>query len=126
VQALYTLSVHLTPQGALTHSESRRAGTIPTESAANFVYNAQAQVVVFSADVYPDRVLSSAPAHGKEQEERSTSARVYDGTFVRHWDVWRGDKSSALFVVALKQESSGWELGNSFVCPMKGTSHVSD
>ena len=54
---------------------------------------------------------------------------VYDETFVRHWDTWRGPKRSSLFVVGLGKESNEdgegkWVLGETFEAPLKGTKHV--
>jgi hypothetical protein len=81
---------------------------------------------VFSAEVYDDFDLFSVDERDKAHARRGNSALVYDSTFVRHWDTWRGPKTSALFVVALAPSANGdWKLGDKFVCPLKGTKHVS-
>ena len=62
----------------------------------------------------------------KEWEERGNSAYVYDTTYVRHWDVWQGNKGQQLFSVNLSEDERGvWKFSdNVFYSPLKGTKHV--
>ena len=101
-------------------------GTLPSSSAANFRYNVETRILVFSAYVYPDGNLTTVKEKDKEWEERGNSAYVYDTTYVRHWDVWQGNKGQQLFSVHLFQGEGGeWELGDSgFTSPLRGTKHV--
>ena len=89
--------------------------------------NSKTQHLVFSAQVYPDGNLSSVPAQDESWENRGNSALVYDETYVRHWDEWRGPKSSQLFSTTLKVDggSGVWALDQDFKSPLKGTKHVS-
>lgn len=101
-------------------------GTIPSTSAANFRYNVDTQTLVFSAYVYPDGNLTTVKEKDKEWEERGNSAYVYDTTYVRHWDVWQGNKGQQLFSINLSQDIRGvWKFSdNNFNSPLKGTQHV--
>lgn len=101
-------------------------GTIPSNSAANFRYNVETRILVFSAYVYPDGNLTTVKEKDKEWEERGNSAYVYDTTYVRHWDVWQGNKGQQLFSIHLSQGEGGvWQLGdNGFKSPLRGTKHV--
>jgi hypothetical protein len=81
---------------------------------------------VFADDVYADCDLHTVRTQDAAFAARTDSARVYDGTFVRHWDIWCGPKRAALFFVRITpvHVDSGWALGADYVCPMKGTGHV--
>jgi dipeptidyl aminopeptidase/acylaminoacyl peptidase len=100
-------------------------GTIPSASAANFRYNVETGNLVFSAYVYPDGNLTAVKEKDKEWGERGNSAYVYDTTYVRHWDVWQGNKGQQLFSINLSRDDGGvWKLsGNNFNSPLKGTKH---
>ena len=101
-------------------------GAIPSDSAANFRYNVDTRTLVFSAYVYPDGNLSTVKEKDKQWEGRGNSAYVYDTTYVRHWDVWQGNKGPQLFSINLSQDENGaWKLrDNVFNSPLKGTKHV--
>lgn len=101
-------------------------GTIPSNSAANFRYNAKSRNLVFSAYVYPDGNLTTVKEQDKEWGERGNSAYVYDTTYVRHWDAWQGNKGQQLFSIRLHQGKGGvWQISdNGFNSPLKGTKHV--
>ena len=100
-------------------------GIIPSTSAANFHYSVETGNLVFSAYVYPDGNLTTVKEKDKEWEERGNSAYVYDTTYVRHWDVWQGNKGQQLFSIHLSQDNGGlWKLGNNFNNPLRGTKHV--
>ena len=101
-------------------------GAIPSNSAANFRYNVDTRTLVFSAYVYPDGNLTTVKEKDKQWEERGNSAYVYDTTYVRHWDVWQGNKGQQLFSINLSQDERGvWKFSNkNFYSPLKGTKHV--
>lgn len=101
-------------------------GTIPSNSAANFRYNVETRNLVFSAYVYSDGNLTTVKEKDKEWEERGNSAYVYDTTYVRHWDAWRGNKGQQLFSIQLSQgEGGAWQISdNSVSSPLRGTKHV--
>ncbi|TDL17751.1 alpha/beta-hydrolase [Rickenella mellea] len=94
----------------------------PSINAANFRYSFGQ--LVFSAYVYDDYDLTTVKKQDKEWEERGNTAYVYDETFVRHWDTWRGPKRSSLFAVGLvKDPDFKWGLGEEWVAVLKGTGH---
>lgn len=101
-------------------------GTIPSASAANFRYSVETGNLVFSAYVYADGNLTTVKEKDKEWNERGNSAYVYDTTYVRHWDVWQGNKRQQLFSIHLSRDDDGlWKLSdNNFNSPLKGTTHV--
>jgi hypothetical protein len=93
-------------------------------SADNFQYSSDGSVLVFSASVFADYDLSTVAEQDKAYEQRGTSAYVFDDTFVRHWDTWRGPKKSRLFGVALEKKGGQWKLGSEYFRPLFDTDHV--
>jgi hypothetical protein len=76
-------------------------------------------------DVYSDTNLSTVASQDEAYAGRGDSALVYDTSFVRHWDTWRGPKRSALFSVSLSSNGDAWTLGSEYKSPMKDTTHAS-
>jgi hypothetical protein len=93
-------------------------------SADNFQYSLDGGILVFSAPVFSDYDLSTVAEQDKTYEERGTSAYVFDDTFVRHWDTWRGPKKSRLFSVTLEGQGHQWVLGTEYFRPLLDTDHV--
>ena len=64
----------------------------------------------------------------REQDEawakRDTSAKVYDGLYVRHWDEYSSSKKSRLFTVELSKRDDKWVLGGEYFKPLEGTELV--
>jgi len=56
---------------------------------------------VFSDSVYEDGELKAAKEGDEAWQDRGTTAFVYDETYVRHWDTYRGPKHQSLFSVKL-------------------------
>ncbi len=131
VQKLESLDIIVNEANELSLADPSTIGTLPKGiSADNFQFTQHGGLLVFSASVYPDYDLTTVAEQDKEYEERGTSAYVFDNTFVRHWDTWRGPKKSRLFSVALTKENrrwhlGGWHLGNEFYRPLLDTEHVS-
>jgi hypothetical protein len=80
---------------------------------------------VFSAYVYSDWDLSTVAQQDEEYEDRGNSAFLYDDTYTRHWDFWRGPKAQTLWVGKLHKAQDGWKLGSEFYSPLKKSKHVS-
>lgn len=93
-------------------------------SADNFRYSLDGGILVFSAPVFSDYDLASVAEQDKAYEERGTSAYVFDNTYVRHWDTWRGPKKSRLFSVTLEKNDNHWKLGSEYFRPLLNTDHV--
>ncbi|KAG8808736.1 hypothetical protein FRC19_005695 [Serendipita sp. 401] len=105
-------------------STANLVGSFPKGiSADNFQYTQEGEMLVFSALVYPDYDLQTVADQNKAYEERGTTAYVFDDTFVRHWDTWRGPKKSRLFSVSLTKGKGIWELGSEFFRPLLDTEH---
>jgi len=108
------------------YTSRSKIGSIPSSTASNFRFNPTTGILVFSAYVYPDGDLKTVSDQDREWEERGNSALVYDETYVRHWDVWQGQKGPQLFSIKIVKEDDGnWKLGENIVAPLKGTKHVS-
>jgi hypothetical protein len=98
----------------------------PAVKPGNVQYSAKASILVFTADVYADGDLDTVHKQDVAYEKRGNSAKVYDTTYVRHWDEWIGLKKSSIFTVAVKKAVDGrWSMGNKYGAPLKGTNHVS-
>jgi hypothetical protein len=98
----------------------------PAIKPANVHYSTKTSILVFTAAVYADGDLHTVHKQDIAHEKRGNSAKVYDTTYVRHWDKWIGLKKSSLFTVAVKKETGcRWFMDNKFGTPLKGTNHVS-
>ena len=126
VQTLEVLEVTVN-KNSLTVSAPKIIGALPkSASADNFLYSQEAGILVFSAAVYDDHDIHAVSSHDEVHATRGTSAYVFDETFVRHWDTWRGPKKNRLFSVGLTKSDDGtWNLGDTFYRPLLHTTHVS-
>ncbi|KIM30118.1 hypothetical protein M408DRAFT_67081 [Serendipita vermifera MAFF 305830] len=123
VQKLEALEI-VTTTSTAEFSTPTVIGELPKgASADNFQYNLDGGILVFSAYVYPDYNLSTIAEQDDAYEERGTTAYVFDDTFVRHWDTWRGQKSSRLFSVDLGKKDGQWKLGSDYFRPLLDTEH---
>lgn len=132
VQDVYAISVEFETQSAdggpvklATPDPPVLIGSFPTSTSDNFRYIPESGILVFSDYVYEDGELKAAKEGDKAWESRGTSALVYDETYVRHWDTYRGPKHQSLFSVKLVQNKGVWSLGEEFVNLLAGTTHVS-
>ena len=100
-------------------------GSFPTSTSDNFRYVPESGVLVFSDYVYEDGELKGVKEGDEAWEGRGTTALVYDETYVRHWDTYRGPKHQSLFSVTLAQRGGIWSLGEEFINLLAGTKHVS-
>ncbi len=70
--------------------------------AGNLVVSPDGKYIAFTMEVFPD---CKTPTETKEKldeiEKRKASGRIYDSTFVRHWDTWKDGRRSHLFVMPL-------------------------
>jgi hypothetical protein len=97
----------------------------PCTGASDFIYSPEAKTLVFGAYVYHDRDLNTIKKQDDEYEDRGNTAKVYDKTYPRHWDTWRGPKRVTLFTASLEKNGEGkWELGTKFTSPID-PKHVS-
>lgn len=123
-QDLYAISVRFDTEAAVT--APKHISSFPTPSSNHFQYVPSSGRLVFSDEVYDDGNLTSVKDGDKAWENRGTTAFVYDDTYVRHWDTWRGPKHSSLFSVELSKNANGdWVLGKEFVNVLQNTKHVS-
>ncbi|EIN12412.1 alpha/beta-hydrolase [Punctularia strigosozonata HHB-11173 SS5] len=131
VQELYAISVKFTAEDAqaelaVAPESPVLVGSFPTKGAGNFRFDAASGLLVFSEYVYPDGDLKTVKQQDEEWGNRGNTAWVYDDTFVRHWDTWRGPKMQQLFAVSLQQDfGRKWHLGTEFYAPLNGTGHSS-
>jgi hypothetical protein len=122
IQKLEAFRVHTANH---TLSSPTLIGGLPKgASANNFRYSSDGGILVFSAPVFSDYDLATVAEQDKAHEERGTSAYVFDDTYVRHWDTWRGPKKSRLFSVALEKNKGQWKLGSEYFRPLLNTDHV--
>jgi len=57
--------------------------------------------LAFSLEVFPDcPTIACTVERLAEREKSKTSAQVYDGGFVRHWDTWSDGRRNHLFVAS--------------------------
>ena len=130
VQDIYAISVEFETE---TNNKAKIAtpdppvliGSFPTSTSDNFRYIPNAGVLVFSDQVYEDGDLKAVEEGDEAWNDRGTTALVYDETYVRHWDTYRGPKHQSLFSVKLGRDGGIWSLGDEFINLLAGTKHVS-
>ncbi|KZV68051.1 alpha/beta-hydrolase [Peniophora sp. CONT] len=101
-------------------------GVLPTDTAAYFRYSAASHTLVFAARVFPDGDLTTAVEQERLWKGRNDTARVYDGngkSYMRFWDKYGGPMHSSLFSVSLNVHGGKWQLGDSYVNLLAGTTH---
>ena len=129
VQDLYVISVEFETESSdkakiATPDPPVLIGSFPTSTSDNFRYVPRSGVLVFSDYVYEDGELRAVKEGDEAWEGRGNTALVYDETYVRHWDTYRGPKHLSLFSVTLAQKNGIWSLGEEFVNLLVGTKHV--
>lgn len=62
--------------------------------------------ILFTSSVYPEcKTQECNEAKDKEAESSKVKAKIFDKLMYRHWNDWRGDKRSHLFVYDLKNNT---------------------
>ena len=130
VQDIYAISVEFETQSSggvkiATPDPPVLIGSFPTSTSDNFRYIPESGVLVFSDSVYEDGELRTVKEGDEVWEGRGNTALVYDETYVRHWDTYRGPKHQSLFSVTLAQWNGIWSLGEQFINLLADTKHVS-
>ncbi len=72
-------------------------------SASGFEFSSDGTKILFVSSVYPDCVSEECNKTRDEQKENSkVKASIFTELMYRHWDEWRGDKRSHLFLLDVK------------------------
>ena len=69
--------------------------------ASGIVWSPDGKYLAFASEVYPD--CADDECNKKKEDEKENSkvkARAWDSIFIRHWDSWRDEKRSHVFVVS--------------------------
>lgn len=75
---------------------------------SNLLVSPDGSRLAFSLEVFPDcPTLACTVDRLAAQEKDKTSARVYDGGFIRHWDTWSDGRRNHLFVAPLSGDKIG-------------------
>ncbi len=68
--------------------------------ASDFKWSADGKKILFVSSVYPDCTTQECNEQkDKAKEESKVKATVFTGLMFRHWNDWRGDKRSHLFLL---------------------------
>jgi len=65
----------------------------------NLIVSPDGKYLAFTMDVFPDCNAALTKAKLDEIKQRKATGRVYEHTFVRHWDTWKDGRRSHLFVM---------------------------
>lgn len=61
--------------------------------------------ILFISEVYPDCLTDDCNKQKDEEKEKSkVKAKIYDKLMIRHWDSWRDEKRSHLFLLNLENK----------------------
>jgi dipeptidyl aminopeptidase/acylaminoacyl peptidase len=75
--------------------------------ASGFEWSADGKKMLFVSSVYPDCTTDDCNKSKDEAEEKNkVKAKLYTELMYRHWNDWRGDKRSHLFVIDLGSKKS--------------------
>lgn len=59
--------------------------------------------ILFTSEVYPDCITDDCNQKRDEEKEKSkVKAKIFDNLMIRHWDRWRDEKRSHLFLINLE------------------------
>lgn len=84
---------------SLTGGEPSQLTDIST-GASSPIWSPDGQYLAFVSEVYPDlKTDAENAARDKERTESLVKAKIIDGLLYRHWNTWRNDKRSHVFVV---------------------------
>ncbi len=68
--------------------------------ASDFKWSADGKKILFVSSVYPDcKTQDCNEQKDKTKEESKVKAEIFTGLMFRHWNAWRGDKRSHLFLL---------------------------
>lgn len=68
--------------------------------ASGFEWSADGKKILFTSSVYPDCTTQECNEEkDKAKEESKVKAQIFDKLMYRHWNGWRGDKRSHLFIL---------------------------
>ena len=87
----------------------------------NLIVSPDGKYLAFTMDVFPDCNAASTKAKLEQIKQRKATGRVYERTFVRHWDSWKDGRRSHLFVMpVLDSRNRGPATGGNAVDVMAG------
>ena len=79
--------------------EAEQLTELPLDT-ANLAISPDGKYISFTMEVFPD---CNSPQSTKDRlekiEDAKASGRIYDQTFIRHWDTWKDGRRSHLFVI---------------------------
>ena len=68
--------------------------------ASGFKWSSDGKKILFVSSVYPDCTTQQCNEEiDKAREESKVKAKIFDQLMYRHWNDWRGDKRSHLFIL---------------------------
>ena len=109
----------------LTLSTPTTLATLPTEI-GDLKYHADTHTFAFTAEVWADGDLTTVAEQDRAYADRGDEGLVYDSLYVRHWDTWRGKKSSQIFFFELLKSHGkvAYTASPHFVAPISTSDHA--
>ncbi|MBN1348819.1 S9 family peptidase [candidate division KSB1 bacterium] len=78
--------------------------------ASNPVWSPDGQFIAFASDVYPDLKTDAENQARENQRENSlVKARLIDHLLFRHWNAWKDDKRSHIFIIK-SEGGEAWDV----------------
>jgi len=73
----------------------------------DFIWSPDGKFLLYAAEVYPECADDKCNKEKEENDEKSkVKAVIYDKLFIRHWDEWRTEKRSHLFLFSLENKKA--------------------
>lgn len=84
----------------------------------DLTYHSDSKTLAFTAEVWSDGALSTVVEQDEAYEKRGNEGQVFDSLFVRHWDTWRGPKSSQIFLLQLQKDGEVFKASHAIQNPL--------
>lgn len=82
--------------------EAEQITNLPLD-VSNLKISPSKQYIAFTMEVYPDKGCPKCTKKKLDEiKNAKTSGRIYETTFIRHWDRWKDGRRSHLFVMSCK------------------------
>lgn len=85
-----------------TGGEATQLTDVPT-GVSSIAWSPDSKFIAFASEVYPDcKDLTCTKEREDKKEASKVKARIYDSLFIRHFDSWRDEKRSHIFIVPIE------------------------
>ncbi|MCP2617799.1 hypothetical protein NLC82_00080 [Candidatus Aminicenantes bacterium AC-335-A11] len=86
--------------------EAYQVTDVPT-GVSGFIWSPDGKYLIYASKVYPDCPDEKCNKEREEKKKKSkVKAKIFDSLLFRHWDEWRDEKRSHLFLYSIDEKKS--------------------